>query len=122
MSNSNRVLAWRNRAKAKLVEIAGGRCAICGYNRCQKALEFHHLDPNEKDFPVTGSSVTRRFAEMVVEARKCIVLCANCHREVHDGMISQTELDSKQIFLEDVAEKYILETEAARDRGKFKKG
>lgn len=116
MSNSDRVQAWRNRAKTKLVEIAGGKCALCEYHRCQKALEFHHIDPSEKSFAVTGSASLKKFIEMVNEVRKCILVCANCHREVHAGLVTQEELKSKQVFLEDVAQLYITETNEAKVR------
>lgn len=120
MSNSVNVQAWRKRAKQKVVEIAGGKCNLCSYDKCISALEFHHIDPNEKDFAVTGTNVTRRFDLMVEEVRKCILVCANCHREIHAGLYEESELDLKKKFCEDVAMKYLAETRAARDKGKFK--
>lgn len=55
-----------------------------GYNKCIAALEFHHLDPNEKDFGIASSGATRTFEKIKVELDKCIMVCANCHREIHD--------------------------------------
>jgi transposase len=72
--------------KRKLVEEAGGKCLICGYDRCQQVLEFHHLDPTTKEFPLALKGVTRSLAKSRVEARKCVLLCANCHREVEAGI------------------------------------
>jgi len=81
-----RVAQRRRTIKRKLVEEAGGRCVICGYDRCQQVLEFHHLDPDLKEFQLSHNGVTRSLAKSRAEARKCILLCANCHREVEAGI------------------------------------
>ena len=81
-----RVSEWRRRVKRRLVEEAGGACLICGYARCVAALEFHHLDPATKSFTLSRQGVTRAFAELRAEARKCVLLCSNCHAEVESGM------------------------------------
>ena len=81
----NRVADWRRRAKAKLVAEAGGECQLCGYHRCQAALEFHHLDPSQKSFVLSTRGVTKSIAALRVEAAKCALLCANCHAEVEVG-------------------------------------
>jgi hypothetical protein len=82
---AERVSAWRRRVKRTLVREAGGRCTLCGYDRCVAALQFHHLDPSEKAFMVSREGVTRSMAEARTEAEKCILLCANCHAEVEVG-------------------------------------
>ena len=58
------------------------KCSKCGYDKCKAALDVHHLESAEKDFVVSArwSISDAKFAE---EAKKCIVLCANCHRELH---------------------------------------
>lgn len=61
----------------------GGRCMICGYDRCHEALEFHHLDSNKKDFGVSQDGLTRSWERVRNELDKCILICANCHRELH---------------------------------------
>ncbi|MEA2493043.1 MAG: hypothetical protein QOJ29_954 [Thermoleophilaceae bacterium] len=76
----------RRRVKAILVEEAGGRCVRCGYDRCVRALEFHHLDPGGKSFAVSRKGVTRSIAEVRAEASKCVLLCSNCHAEVEAGL------------------------------------
>lgn len=81
-----RVSEWRRRVKRRLVDEAGGACVICGYDRCVAALEFHHLDPTTKSFALSRQGVTRSFAEARAEARKCVLLCSNCHAEVESGM------------------------------------
>jgi hypothetical protein len=81
-----RVSEWRRRVKRHLVKEAGGACAICGYDRCIAALQFHHLDPSTKKFALSRQGVTRAYAEALEEARKCILLCSNCHAEVEAGI------------------------------------
>lgn len=59
----------------------GGKCTKCGYSKCLKALEFHHKDPTTKVKEVSYNRAS--VAMMAAEAKKCILLCANCHREEH---------------------------------------
>ena len=77
--------SYRREVKRKLIEYKGGKCQICGYNRCQEALEFHHLDPSQKDFTISGG--TKSFESLKPEVDKCILVCANFHREIHAGLI-----------------------------------
>ncbi len=73
--------------KQKCIEYKGGSCRCCGYNKCNSALEFHHIDPNEKEFEIKKST-SRSFNESIkIELDKCILVCANCHREIHAGLI-----------------------------------
>lgn len=60
----------------------GGKCAICGYAKCLDALDFHHLNPEEKLFSLR-SFRGRAYATQLAEAKKCTLICANCHRELH---------------------------------------
>jgi hypothetical protein len=80
-----RVAEWRRRTKAKLVAEAGGRCRLCGYDRCQAALEFHHRDPETKSFALSLRGVTKSIEILRAEAAKCVLLCSNCHAEVEVG-------------------------------------
>ena len=62
-------------------------CNICGYNKCKNALEFHHIDPQAKEYSIASFRYTPRNKEvMIAELKKCVLLCANCHREVHAGV------------------------------------
>ena len=63
--------------------IKGGRCSHCGYDRCIEALDFHHLDPTQKDFGISSKGYTRSWEKIHKELDKCILVCANCHRELH---------------------------------------
>lgn len=79
--SANKVIRWKQRRKQKLVEYKGGKCELCGYNKCVRSLEFHHKDPNEKDFNV--SSVTFGIERCKREVDKCMLVCSNCHGEIH---------------------------------------
>jgi hypothetical protein len=82
---------WPNageRSKEILVAEAGGRCRLCGYDRCVAALQFHQLDPSRKRFSLGHQGFTRGIATMREEARKCILLCANCHSELEAGIVN----------------------------------
>lgn len=83
-AKSQHVKKSRDKLKRVLVDYKGGCCSICGYNKCIKALEFHHLDPNTKDFTVGQKHFS--IEVMKSEVDKCVLLCANCHREVHEGV------------------------------------
>jgi hypothetical protein len=78
----------RRRVKAILVAEAGGRCGLCGYDRCIGALAFHHLDPETKTFGLAEGGLARSLAQARAEAAKCILLCANCHAEVEAGLVN----------------------------------
>lgn len=69
--------------KKKCIEYKGGSCALCGYNRCINALEFHHRDASQKEFSISNVN-NRAFSDKIKkELDKCDMLCSNCHREVH---------------------------------------
>lgn len=70
--------------KKRLVEQFGGECTLCGYNKYHGALDFHHRDPSQKKFGL--GKITRNWDDVVAEARKCDLVCANCHRELHASM------------------------------------
>lgn len=77
----------RKKVKRMAVDYMGGKCHICGYDRSINALEFHHIYPNEKDFGIAYKGYTLSWMKVKIELDKCVMLCANCHREVHDGII-----------------------------------
>ena len=76
----------RRSIREKAINYKGGRCQICGYCKCNEALEFHHLESNGKEFGISDKGYTRSWKKIVLELDKCILLCANCHREVHNGL------------------------------------
>ena len=58
VTSSESVILWRKRTKIKLIEYKGGKCEICGYDKCNRALQFHHKNPLEKDFSISGRSLS----------------------------------------------------------------
>jgi 5-methylcytosine-specific restriction endonuclease McrA len=78
----------RRRVKATLVAEAGGECVVCGYDRHLGALQFHHVDPSEKQFALAAVGTALSLARARAEVAKCVLLCANCHAEVEGGLIS----------------------------------
>ncbi len=75
--------------KSNLVKEAGGKCTRCGYYTNLAALAFHHLDPKKKDFKLDARSLSNRTLEKVErELSKCILLCHNCHAEIHNPEMS----------------------------------
>jgi hypothetical protein len=76
----------RKKLKKDLVEYKGGKCEKCGYNKCVAAMDFHHKDPKEKNFGLSGNGNTQSWEKLTKEADKCLLLCANCHRELHEEL------------------------------------
>lgn len=83
-----RVARHRRKVKDLLVVEAGSRCVLCGYDRCFRALAFHHVDPTTKSFGIGARGHSRSFARARAEASKCVLLCSNCHAEVEAGIAS----------------------------------
>jgi len=83
----NAVQKRRQRIRQMAIDYLGGRCSVCGYDRCIEALEFHHLNASEKDFGISSKGYTRSWEVVKQELDKCVILCANCHREVHADML-----------------------------------
>ncbi len=75
----------RKKLKEMAIEYGGGQCQICGYKKCSRALNFHHKVASEKDFGLSARGLTRSWEKIKQELDKCILVCANCHMELHDG-------------------------------------
>ena len=73
----------RKKIRQMAVEYKGGQYVVCGYSRCIEALEFHHNNSSGKDFSISEKGYTRSWTKVKEELDKCMLLCANCHREVH---------------------------------------
>jgi len=70
--------------KLKLLKLKGGECECCGYNKNSAAMEFHHINPDDKLFQLDLRSLSnRKWGEVVAEAGKCTLLCSNSHAEHH---------------------------------------
>lgn len=92
---SEAVIKRRKKLKQKAIEYKGNKCQICGYDKCISALEFHHLDPAQKDFGISEDGFTRSWSKIQSELDKCICVCSNCHREIHYGLIDIDNIIAK---------------------------
>jgi hypothetical protein len=84
-----------------LIEEAGGRCAVCGYDRCAFNLHFHHVDPADKALEMTTAS-GKSLGAYHAEARKCVLVCANCHGEIETGSIPSPPAGARYTAVRDV--------------------
>ena len=74
----------RNRLRQRLVEMRGRKCALCGESFEVHQFDFHHVIPETKSFPLTSTYMTSKSWKTILEeANKCIMVCANCHRDIH---------------------------------------
>ena len=67
--------------KKMAVRHKGGKCSVCGYDKCLEALIFHHHD--KKDFGIAFKGYTRSWQSVLKELNNCILVCSNCHAEIH---------------------------------------
>lgn len=87
--SSAKVRNWRQRTKQNALIYKGGKCIVCSYNRTVRSIHFHHVDPTKKQHRI-GCGITRSWEKIKLELDKCVVLCSNCHGEVHDGLLDLT--------------------------------
>lgn len=93
MANTvKKVLDWRRRTKERMVNSFGGKCGICKQTFPNEVFDFHHLNPEEKELKLTSLMVNGNSWEKIVkELKKCVMLCANCHRQVHSKHLQINE-------------------------------
>lgn len=100
MSKPIDVINFRRRIKIALVKAFGGKCQYCNQEFSEIVFDFHHLNPEEKNFGLGNGSTTRAKSAYAEEAKKCCMLCANCHRLVENGEFDNSTLSCN--FNEDV--------------------
>ena len=94
---SRRTTERQRKMKKAMVEYKGGRCQNpnCstpgGYNRSINGLDFHHIDPVKKEFSISQMRLTSMNDKIREELDKCLLLCANCHREVHEELVMERQ-------------------------------
>ena len=99
---------FRKNRKNAYIQILGGHCNICGYNKCSAALEFHHINPKEKNFSI-AQGANKKLIDELEELQKCILVCANCHREIHQGLIPLEIINEKRIYNKEIEAKVLLD-------------
>ena len=77
---------FRRRRKKNLITVSGGKCLLCGYNKTNNALEFHHIDETQKSYAISANGTCHDLEKDLNEVKKCILVCSNCHREIHAGV------------------------------------
>lgn len=97
--NRDKVCQWNRTNHLKYLKIIDNLklngCAICGYGNCSAALDFHHVKPSIKVFNINHYTIQRKHSneEIAEELSKCILVCRNCHAEIHYGNIEGGEDD-----------------------------
>ncbi len=81
----------RRKLKTLAIEYKGGKCQICGYKKFQGALDLHHMN-GIKEFGIADKGYTRSWEKVKTELNKCILVCANCHREIEGGVTQLPEV------------------------------
>lgn len=85
--NTCQVNERRFKLRQKIIDYLGGKCCLCGYSKCYGALHAHHIDFNVKKFNISGAH-SRSWNEIKQELSQCILICSNCHSELHHNCIS----------------------------------
>lgn len=78
----------RRMIKKWALEYKGNHCSVCDYDKCIEALDFHHLDPSQKEFQLSDRNLSSDWQLIQSELDKCVLLCSNCHRELHAGFLA----------------------------------
>lgn len=85
--SADRVKVWRKRCKDRIITAMGGSCCVCKYSKCSSALALHHLNPSQKDISLGAIRANPKSWEKIIqELRKCVLVCHNCHSEIHSGI------------------------------------
>jgi deoxycytidylate deaminase len=95
-----RISEKRRELKLQAIEYKGGKCIKCGYNKCPAALTFHHIDSSLKEFGIAQNGNIKSFERMKPELDKCLLLCHNCHAELHAEEDAKVREEKKK-WLED---------------------
>ena len=104
-NNSQNVINCIKRRKSNLIKIFDSKCCICGFDKFQEALEFHHVNPAEKEFSIGASNAIT----------KCVLLCSNCHRGIHAGYYQVPE-NWRELYNEEIAQQLLDDLEKTKTK------
>ena len=93
--NYYRVKLIRQERKIAAIAYKGGKCELCGYNKCIASLDFHHKLSTKKSFALSDSRQYLKWSKVLKELDKCLLVCANCHREIHYNEKNRTNKDNR---------------------------
>lgn len=86
--DNKRVWQKQKATKKKIIEHMGGGCKCCNYNKCSRSLDLHHLDSSKKD--ANFNSINGwKWDRIKKELDRCILVCRNCHGEIHEERLLQ---------------------------------
>jgi 5-methylcytosine-specific restriction endonuclease McrA len=85
--SSSKTVARYKSYKLSYIALKGGCCQACGFNKYEGAMEFHHVDPAEKDNSIARLMRHPSSPKILAELKKCVLVCSNCHRMIHAGVI-----------------------------------
>ena len=114
MSNVEAVTLFRQKRKDNLIRMCGGKCVLCGYDKCNAALEFHHIDPSLKSYQLSSGNC-HKIEDDIAEVKKCLLVCANCHREIHNGFYDEKKLFEYQ-YIDSIIEQELLTSNKTEER------
>lgn len=116
-SDVQAVTDFRKRRKENLVRVFGSCCSLCGYNKCIGALEFHHINPSNKKYQLSGNC--HKIEEDIEEAKKCLLVCSNCHKEIHmTSLYEEVDLWSYQTYNDDYASELTQKNKKEKEKKK----
>lgn len=111
MGNVQAITDFRRRRKENLIKVLGSQCSLCGYNKCIGALEFHHIEPQNKNYQLSSGNC-HSLKDDLEEAKKCLLVCSNCHREIHTSDIYENiDLWKYQFFNDDYANELMIKNQ-----------
>lgn len=114
-TNSENVCNFVRNRKTNLISLFNNKCCLCGFDKFQEALEFHHVNPEEKELKLS-SNIMVALDKQIDEARKCILVCANCHRGIHAGYYTIPDNYSK--FFNEEQANFLLQQNKEIKEGK----
>lgn len=92
-NNYQNVKNHRKLTKERIFYVMGEKCSLCGLkDKCLDIYDFHHLNPEEKDFTISQGLYNNAWSKLVKELKKGTLLCANCHRKVHSNFEEYSKL------------------------------
>lgn len=97
--NTEHVHTHRVKKKEILILELGGSCILCGYNKYIGSLHFHHIDPRTKKFGLGKINLASSLSKLREEVKKCILVCSNCHGEIHAGLHPDLVLQCSDVAL-----------------------
>ena len=112
--NSQNVINFVKRRKSNLIKVFHSKCCICGFDKFQEALEFHHVNPEEKSFGLTTQTTTKALSAQLEEMKKCVLVCANCHRGIHNGYLEIPQ-NWQELYDNEIANQLLEELKQLRE-------